>query len=204
MAVIGRVGARHAEDHARFVAVRYPRLRATQEPVIAIAHGLTAQGGGIGTGLRLRQGEGAKPFTTRHRRQEALLLRLGAEVQNHLRGQRVVYAEQYRRRGVADGDLLERKQIALRVEIESIEAFRREHTEKAHLGHLRDHHAVEARCLIALTGKGHELTLGVRARHRLDFLLRVVELNKRHDGSVLVEATARLASVPASGDVLPE
>ena len=139
------VGARHDDDDVGMAARGDPRLGAGEHPVVAVAHGLacaatTASEPASGS----RQRERAEHLAARHRLQESLLLLVGAEAEEHLRGQRVVHAHQHRDRRVGGGDLLEREQVRERVEPEAVVLLGDQHAEEAQLAELRRDAAIEA------------------------------------------------------------
>jgi hypothetical protein len=107
--VVRGVGAAHGDHDVAEAAVGDPRLGAVQHPAAVDAPRLRGERGGVGARVRLREREAAEQLAARHRLQPALLLRVGAVGQDHLRGQRVVHAHRDRHGGVAPGDLLQRE-----------------------------------------------------------------------------------------------
>src|SRR5208282_6287615 len=77
-----RVGLREHNVDAGEAAVRHPALCAVQNVRIAIADGARLDSGGVGTGLRLGEAEGAENFTAREPQQVLLLLRVAAVLQD--------------------------------------------------------------------------------------------------------------------------
>ena len=135
-----------AGDHhhqVRRAAVRRPRLRARQHPVIALPHRPRAQRRGVRARVGLGQREAAQPLAARHRPQPALLLRRRAVAQQHRRGDRAVDTHGHRDARVRRRQLLQRQQIGDRVEPHAAVLLGHRHPEEAEPAQLVDHIARE-------------------------------------------------------------
>jgi hypothetical protein len=162
-----------------------PRLGAVEHPVVAVAHGLAAQRGRVAAGVGLREGEGAEQLAARHQLEVALLQRLAPVAQEHLRGQRVVHAHQHRRARVGRRDLLERQQVARRVEPQAVVLLGEQHAEEAELPHLPDEGGLEVLIAVPLGREGRDVLAREVARQALDLALR---LGQRQQGVEHVHA----------------
>ncbi len=79
------VGAHQAEDPVGVVRERGPDLLAVDDVVVALAHGARLQRREVGAGAGLRIALAPEVLAVVDARQEALLLRVGAEAQQHRR-----------------------------------------------------------------------------------------------------------------------
>ena len=159
LTILGCVRARHRHDDAGVRPTRDPRLRAVEDPAVAVARRLRAQRGGVRSAVGLRERERAEQLAPRHRLEETVFLVLGAPTQNHLRGERVVDAHENGGGCIHRRDLLQCHEVGERVEPEAVVLLGYHHAEKAELGELRDDRRLEVRGLIPLVGEWRELAL---------------------------------------------
>ena len=108
-AVVG--GAGHDGVEVRVSAVRGPGLRAVDDVVVAVADRAGAQGGRVGSGVRLGEAVGAQQLAPEHLRQPGALL-VGAEAGQREAGQHV-HGDADRDAGPDGGDLLQDLEIDL-------------------------------------------------------------------------------------------
>ena len=104
-----------------------------------------------------------------------LALLVAAEVEQHLRGQRVVYAHEHGGRRIGRRDFLERQQIRRRVETEPVELLRDEHAQESERAHLPRHGDGKAGLAIPPRRMRRDRVGGERARERTDLALHFGE-----------------------------
>ena len=126
---------------------------------------------GVGAGVGLGERKGAQHLPARHGAQPALLLRVGAVGQDHLRGERVVHAHRHGHGGVAARDLFQRDHVGQGVQRQPVVLLGEQHPQKAQLAQLLDDLAGKVRLAVPLLGVGPQLVLGELARQVADLLL---------------------------------
>ena len=110
--------------------------------------------------LRLREREAAEQLARRQRRQELLLLLVGAELVERVAHERVVDAHDDARRGAGARDLLHRQHVADGVEAGAAPLLGHGHAEQAQLGHARHQLLGVPVVAIDLGGLGQHFVLG--------------------------------------------
>ena len=90
MPALGRIRHRHHDGQARQTRVGRERLRAVQQPVLAVAPGAGAKVAGVASRIGLGERPGPQELPPCQRSQPALLLRVGSEHRDVRGGQSVV------------------------------------------------------------------------------------------------------------------
>ena len=148
--------AREQQPEVGVRPVADPGLRAVDDVVIAVEHGLRRDRRHVGSGLRLGQGIGAELFAAEHARQPGRALVVGAEACQRGRRQRVhgdVDADAH----PGGRDLLEHLQVDL-VRLSAAALLLRERQrEQPGLAEQREHVARELRVGLGLGGPRREL-----------------------------------------------
>ncbi len=175
LGALGRVGPGGHDDEVGLVAVGDEGLGAVEDPGVTVADGGRLEGGEVGAAGGLGHRDGADELAARHAGQPALLLLLGAEVDDVGRAHVGVDAEAGARRGVEAGHLLGDDGVeAVVVDAGAAELLGDVETEEALLAGLEPDVARDRLALDHLLGAGRERAgdeLARRRAHRLVVLV---------------------------------
>ncbi len=130
-----------------------------------LAHRAGTQRRGVRARLRLGQAEGADMPPGRERAQPAILLRVGAELVQHLAGRRVVHGNQGGDRAVPGRDLLDQHRVSDRIELRAVPRGGRGRAQDAELAQRGDDFRLDPLRLLARRRAGREPLLAEAAAH---------------------------------------
>src|SRR5205085_104562 len=182
-------------------AERDERLRAREDPRVAVALGARRERRRVGAAAGLSQRVAAQRLTARELRQPFALLLLRAEARDRLADEADVDGDEAAHRRVDLAELLDDERVRQRVEAAAAVVLVPPCAEVAGFGELRDERAVDLLRAVPVTRVRREFPLGELARGAADQLLfvRKPEIHRGNLTQAMPDLTGKVAIVTGAG-----